>query len=87
MGRIAETSHTRAQEGAMFGSQTSFFRSQIEFQKGVILGPYKFDVGDLKNANKGSIFGGGVWNLFRPSNKFQNLDDVKGGYGTYLGPI
>ena len=57
MGRIAETAHTRAQEGAMFGSQTSFFRSQIEFQKGVILGPYKFDVGELKSANKGSILG------------------------------
>ena len=58
MGRIAEIAHTRAQEGAMFGSQTSFFRAQIELQKEVILGLYKFDVGDLKSANKGSIFGG-----------------------------
>ena len=57
MSRIAETAHTRAQEGAMFGSHTPFFRSQIELQKGVILGPYKFDVGDLKSANKGSILG------------------------------
>ena len=55
MGRIAETAHTRAQEGAMFGSRTSFFRSQIELQKWVILGTYKFDVRDLKSANKGSI--------------------------------
>ena len=63
MGRIAETAHTRAQEGAMFGSQTSFLGSQIELQKGVILGPYKFDVRDLKSANKGSVLGsilGGV---------------------------
>ena len=63
LNQVAETAHTRAQEGAMFGSQTSFFRSQIELQKGVILGPYKFDVGDLKSANKGSILGsilGGV---------------------------
>ena len=57
MGRIAETAHTRAQEGAMFGSQTSFFRPQIELQKEVILGPYKFDVGDPKSANKGSVLG------------------------------
>ena len=57
MGRIAETSHTRAQEGAMFGSQTSFFRPQIELQKEVILGPYKFDVGDAQSAIKGVVSG------------------------------
>ena len=57
MGRIAETAHTRAQEGATFGSQTSFFRSQIELPKGVILGPYKFDVGDPKSTKKGSVLG------------------------------
>ena len=58
MGRIAETAHTRAQEGAMFGSQTSFFRAQFELQKEVILGPYKFDVGDAQSAIKGSVLGG-----------------------------
>ena len=57
MGRIAETAHTRAQEGAMFGSQTSFFGSQIELQKEVILGPYKFDVGDAQSAIKGVVLG------------------------------
>ena len=57
IGRIAETSHTRAQEGAMFGSQTSFFRPQIELQKEVILGPYKFDVGDAQSAIKGVVWG------------------------------
>ena len=72
MGRIAETAHTRAQEGAMFGSQTSFFRSQIELQKEVILGPYKFDVGDAQSAIKGVVlgvqngahFGGPKWGRF-----------------------
>ena len=64
MGRIAETAHTRAQEGAMFGSQTSFFRPQIELQKEVILGPYKFDVGDVQSAIKGVVLGvenGSIW--------------------------
>ena len=58
MGRIAEIAHTRAQEGGMFGSQTSFFRPQVEFQKEVILGPYKFDVGDAQSAIKGVVLGG-----------------------------
>ena len=58
MGKIAETAHTRAQEGAMFGSQTSFFRAQLELQKEVILGPYKFDVGDAQSAIKGVVLGG-----------------------------
>ena len=58
MGRIAEIAHTRAQEGAMFGSQTSFFRSQIELQNGVVLGPYEFDVGDAQSAIKGVVLGG-----------------------------
>ena len=58
MGRIAETAHTRAQEGAMFGSQTSFFMPQIELQKEVILGPYEFDVRDAQSAIKGVVLGG-----------------------------
>ena len=64
MGRIAETAHTRAQEGAMFGSQTSFFGSQIGLQKGVILGPYKFDVGDAQSAIKGVVLEGLKWDPF-----------------------
>ena len=35
MGRIAETAHTRAQEGAMFGSQTFFSGPKKKLQKGV----------------------------------------------------
>ena len=76
MGRIAETVHTRAQEGAMFGPPTSFFRFQVKFQKGVILGPYKFDVGDLRSANKGSILGGSSADL--------NLFDLSRGNSTIL---
>ena len=56
--RIAETAHTRAQDGAILGSQASFYGVQIEVQKGVMLGPWKLDVGDPKRANKGVILGG-----------------------------
>ena len=57
MDRIAETPHTRAQDGAMLGFQASFYGVQIEVQKGVMLGPWKLDVGDPKRANRGSIWG------------------------------
>ena len=58
MDRIAEIAHTRAQDGAILGSQANFYGVQIEVQKGVMLGPWKLDVGDPKRANKGGHFGG-----------------------------
>ena len=57
LGRIAETAHTRAQDGAMFGSRSTFLGAQVELQKEVILGPYKIDVGEAKKANKGPFWG------------------------------
>ena len=57
MDRIAGTAHTRAQDGAMLGSQVTFYGVQVEVQKGVMLGPWKLDVGDPKRANRGSILG------------------------------
>ena len=39
--RIAETAHTRVQDGAMLGSNTNFYRDQDDFQNDVMLGPYK----------------------------------------------
>ena len=57
LGRIAETAHTRAQDGAMFGSRSTFLGAQVELQKEVILGPYKIDVGEAKKANKAFFLG------------------------------
>ena len=64
MGRIAETAHTRAQDGAMSGSRSTFLGVQVEVQKEVILGAYKIDVGEAKKANKGPFWGGGKWSHF-----------------------
>ena len=64
LGRIAETAHTRAQDGAMFGSRSTFLGAQVELQKEVILGPYKIDIGEAKKANKGPFWGGGKWSHF-----------------------
>ena len=79
MGRIAETSHTRAQEGAVFGSRTSFFRPQIELQKEVILGPYEFDVRDAQSAIKGVVLG--------VENGVQNGVDFRANFSSFSGPI
>ena len=57
MGRIAETAHTRAQDGAMFGPRSTFLGVQVELQEEVILRPYENDVGEAKKANKGSVWG------------------------------
>ena len=57
MGRIAEIAHIRAQDGAISGSRGTFLRVQVEAPKGVILGPYKIDVGEAKKAIKGSVLG------------------------------
>ena len=57
LGRIAETAHTRAQDGAMSGSRSTFLGVQVEVQKEVILGAYKIDVGEVKKANKGPVLG------------------------------
>ena len=61
MDRIAKIAHTRAQDGAILGSQASFYGVQIEVQKGVMLGPWKLDVGDLTRVNKGVDLGGLKW--------------------------
>ena len=57
LGRIAETAHTRAQDGAMSGSRSTCLGVQVEVQKEVILGAYKIDVGEAKKANKTFLSG------------------------------
>ena len=57
MDRIAEIPFTGAQEGAISGSRGTFLGAQVEVPKGVILGPYTIDVGEVKKANKGSVLG------------------------------
>ena len=57
MGRIAETAHTRAQDGAMCGPRSTFLGVQVELQEEVILRPYENDVGEAKKANKGPFWG------------------------------
>ena len=42
MGRIAENVYLGTQDGAILGSNTSFFEVQFPLQKEVMLGPYKF---------------------------------------------
>ena len=72
LGRIAETAHTRAQDGAMSGSRSTFLGVQVEVQKEVILGAYKIDAGEAKKAFKGPVlgvengacFGSRKWSLF-----------------------
>ena len=73
LGRIAETAHTRAQDGAMSAPRSTFLGGQVEVQKEVILGAYKIDVGEPKQANKGPVLGvengtflrGQKWSHFR----------------------
>ena len=57
MDRIAEIVHTRDQDGAISGSRGIFLGFQVEVPEGVVLGPHKIDVGEVKNANKGSVLG------------------------------
>ena len=57
MDRIAEIAYTGAQEGAISGSRGTFLGAQVEVPKGVILGPYKIDVGEAKKAIKGPVLG------------------------------
>ena len=57
LGRIAETAHTRAQDGAMSGPRGTFLGAQVEAQKAAILGAYKIDVGEAKKANKKPVLG------------------------------
>ena len=57
MGRIAEIAHIRRQDGAISGSRSTFLEAQVEVPKGVMLGPYRIDVGEAKKANKGSVLG------------------------------
>ena len=57
MERLAETVHTRAQDGAMSGPRSTLLGAQVEVQKEVILGAYKIDVGEAKKAIKGSVLG------------------------------
>ena len=56
MGRIAEIVHIRRQDGAISGSRSTFLRAQVEVPKGVILGPYKIDVGELKRRLRGPFW-------------------------------
>ena len=57
MDMIAETAHTRAQDGARSGSRQLFLGVQVEVQKEVMLGPYKIDLGEAKSVNKDPILG------------------------------
>ena len=57
LGRIADTAHTRAQDGAMFGPRSTFLGVRVEVQKDVILGAYKIDVGEVKKANRVPVLG------------------------------
>ena len=57
LGRIAETAHTRAQDGAMSGPRSTFLGAEVEVQKEVILGAYEIYVGEAKKANKGPVLG------------------------------
>ena len=57
LNQVAETAHTRAQDGAMSGPRSTFLEVQVEVQKEVLSGASKIDVGEAKKANKGPVLG------------------------------
>ena len=52
MGRIAENVYLGTQDGAILGSNTSFFGVRFPLQKEVMLGPYKFFISHSRGGPK-----------------------------------